>query len=469
MELSAAQLREAVAAAAAAGIELCPGPALPRTGDFRSDPRLDFGKHLHREPAFVLRPADRAQLAACLRLCAALHIPVVTRGTAHSAGGQALSAGGCLLDLTRLCRVGAPRPDPDRPGAHVLDAEGGATWRAILQALRPAGLRPVVLTDNLGTTLGGTLSVGGIGDTSLHHGLQASHVRSLTLCTMAGELRTLTPADQALGYVLAGRGQLGVLVAATLGTLRRPAPLAGRVLRWRSVDRFVEGALRARAAGTCEFFRATLLWPEDGGPCTVQAIAGDFADAGPAPGPEPDAHEAPDGGALAPDEASPLEVSDRYQHVLLSPPADPPHWRLPCVPLEAVLPWPDGAAALEHLCARVVASGLHRAMPLGAALALLPRDPHLALAPQSRAAMSLVLALRPLFPGPAAATACIPLLRSLIPGILDAGGRLYPCGLEPQDPEQRRRQLGPGLDTLRRLKQQFDPQNLLNSSLLQGL
>jgi FAD/FMN-containing dehydrogenase len=76
-----------------------------------------------------------------------------------------------------------------------------------------------VLTDYLALSVGGTLSVGGIGGTSYRHGLQTDHVLELEVVTCDGAVRTCTPDHEAelFNAVLAGLGQHGVITRATLG------------------------------------------------------------------------------------------------------------------------------------------------------------------------------------------------------------------------------------------------------------
>jgi FAD/FMN-containing dehydrogenase len=140
-----------------------------RAGDFRDDPRLDFSRCITRTPGCVLHPTDRVQLAACLRRLDGDAIPFTIRAAAHSAGGQVLIDGGAVIDMRALCRVIA-----DDPTAQTITVEAGSWWLDVVDRLATSGRRPIVLTDNARSSIGGTLAVGGFGDASHRAGLQGT-------------------------------------------------------------------------------------------------------------------------------------------------------------------------------------------------------------------------------------------------------------------------------------------------------
>ena len=409
--------------ARAAGIPLW-SPAEPDRGaDFRSNYCIDFGKYLTRVPGLVLRPADRDQLIACLQHLWHGRLPWKVRGTGHSSGGQVLSDGGVILDVRGLDRV----LHIDR-SAREVTVEGGATWLSLVNQLAPQGLRPPVLTDNLRMTLAGTLSVGGIGDTSLSRGLQAGHVAQITLVTPDGSVHELTPDSDRFGYVLCGRGQLGIIAAVRLPLLERPSTIAARVLRWDSLAQFLHDAEQVRARHLYEFFRSTLHWPRDGQPFYVEAVAGNpcsesawRARALTAP------HGDPADALLRPDRSSPLFFGDRLAHAQADPIAS---WDYLCPNVELVFPLPAGLAALQATCEQVADSSLCASLSDGSALMLLPASPQLPLAPLPPGATCVALALRPRLRQVAEARAQLPLLRRLAAQALRAGARLYLASID---------------------------------------
>jgi hypothetical protein len=140
----------------------------------------DFGHTIHQVPALVAFPADVSAVAS-LALYAHSHgIELVPRGAGHSVYGQAQSYGGIICDLGRLDAV-------TLEDAQTISTEAGARWSTVLDTALAHGLTPPVLTDYLELTVGGTLSVGGIGGASHAYGPVIDHVRELEVVTPAGK------------------------------------------------------------------------------------------------------------------------------------------------------------------------------------------------------------------------------------------------------------------------------------------
>lgn len=179
----------------------------------------DFGGIIHERPAIVVRPACTADVVEALRFARARGLKVAPRGVGHSAGGQGQVDGGLVLDMTALGRVRAV----DAAGG-TLDADAGARWSEVMDALMPLGLTPPVVTDWLHLTLGGTVTAGGVGSQSFRRGIQCDWVLELEVVTGAGEV-IVCSAEQEPGLfdaVRAGLGQFGVITRVKMRV--EPAP-----------------------------------------------------------------------------------------------------------------------------------------------------------------------------------------------------------------------------------------------------
>jgi len=411
-------------------------------GDFRSDPRLDFGRFISRTPGCVLHPTDVSQLAATMRQLGTEGVPFTTRAAAHSGGGQVLIDRGAVIDLRGLHRVVADDAD-----AQTLTIEAGAAWLDAIEHLAPAGRRPTVLTDNARATIGGTLSVGGFGDSSHRHGIQAQQVRALTVVTVDGERHAVKPGDELFDYALCGRGQLAVIADATLTTVTRPSLLRGRMLGWRSLPPFLDAATRIVEQGLFDFFRARVMW-EPGLP--VAALAGDL------------------GAALTPldqikpDDATPLEELDLLS---LAREDQSKRWTFASPSLELLLPLPDGLMTFRRLVDRIVEHRLNVHMPRGTSIMVLRRPVGLPLAPFPASELALLVALRFELP-PYDAQRLVPTLQDIGKEAMDGGARSYLMSLELDTPDFLERQFGAELPALRALKDRHDPRRVLNPWLL---
>src|SRR5262245_31701020 len=180
----------------------------------------DFGRMIHRVPGVVVRPASTEDVAAVIRYARAHSVPVATRGEAHTQSGQATVAGGILIDLTSLDRIHSI----DAAGLRA-DCQAGVKWETLVRQSVPQGLIPPVLTNNLGVTIGGTLSVAGLGVASFRQGAQGDNVEEIEVVTGAGGLVTCSPSKdrEVFDAVRSGLGQFGVITRAAV-RLRKALP-----------------------------------------------------------------------------------------------------------------------------------------------------------------------------------------------------------------------------------------------------
>src|SRR4051794_9813268 len=111
-----------------------------------------------------------------------------------------------------------------------VSASAGATWRALLAALPPRRLPPVV-PGYVDATIGGSLSTGGIGKGSVEAGLAIDHVRELLVVTRDGRRMVCSAEREAWLFeaVLGGHGRFGVIAKATIPLVSRlPRVIAER-------------------------------------------------------------------------------------------------------------------------------------------------------------------------------------------------------------------------------------------------
>ncbi len=179
----------------------------------------DFGRVITRKPQAVVRPATSADVARVLKFAAKHSLGVATRGGGHSQTGQSLSEH-IVLDMTGLERVLSVN---ERDGEAVCQA--GLKWRSLVEHLAPQRWSPLVLTNNLDVTIGGTLSTAGLGVASWRHGTQADNCLALEVVTGAGDVVRCSARENSelFDAVRSGMGQFGVITEATL-KIRRHKP-----------------------------------------------------------------------------------------------------------------------------------------------------------------------------------------------------------------------------------------------------
>ncbi|MFI6095978.1 FAD-binding protein [Lentzea sp. NPDC051213] len=222
----------------------------------------DYGDLVHHRPAAVLRPVDETEI------CAAMGENVVPRGAGHSTGGQAQAPGGVVVDMTVFRTVHEVRAD-----RVIVDA--GARWSDVLRATLPRGLTPPVLTDYLELTVGGTLSVGGLGGASQHHGAQTDNVLALEVVTPSGALVTCTPHhnSQVFDAVRAGRGRHGIITRATLKLVPAPETVTWHRLCYGSVEQLVADQRLLVTAGSFDYLEGQLKFRDGRRVAELEAVS----------------------------------------------------------------------------------------------------------------------------------------------------------------------------------------------------
>ncbi len=200
---------------------------LNRTKKILEEAADDYGHIIHQLPHAVLQARCAEDIRQIILLAQKENRQVAARGQGHSIYGQAQAPNGYVLDLRSLNKI-YPIEGIELEQANVW-VEAGVTWKDLLEETIKHGLMPPVLTDYLSLSVGGTLSVGGIGARSFQYGIQTDNVLELEVVTGKGEVKVCSPqSNQHLfNSCRAGRGQFGVLTKA-----RIPLMVAPNSVRW---------------------------------------------------------------------------------------------------------------------------------------------------------------------------------------------------------------------------------------------
>lgn len=247
----------------------------------------DFGHIVHRRPAAVLRPGSVNDVVVMVRFCRRHRIPVAPRGEGHTTYGQAQTKGGLVIETGPLNHIG-----PVRDGRVTVGA--GARWSSVAKSTLLQGLTPPVFTDYLELSVGGTLSVGGLGGQTHRHGAQTDTVTELQVVTGAGELVRCSATRHAdlFDAVRAGLGQCALIVGATLRLVQAPETVRHFQLPYADLEVFLEDQRRLVAERRFDYVEG-LVFPDDTGAFRVYVL--EAVAYGPPAGPEPDDEELLDG------------------------------------------------------------------------------------------------------------------------------------------------------------------------------
>ncbi|HEV7626228.1 MAG TPA: FAD-binding protein, partial [Streptomyces sp.] len=253
----------------------------------------DFGHIVHRRPAAVLRPGSVDDVVVMTRFCRRHGISVAARGQGHATHGQAQVKGGLVIETGPLKKIGAVKGDSVTVGA-------GARWSEVAKSTLRHGLTPPVFTDYLELSVGGTLSVGGLGGQTHQRGAQVDNVTELEVVTGAGELTRCSAKRNAelFDAVRAGLGQCGIVVSATIRLVRAPKTVRHFQLPYVDLKVFLEDQRRLITERRFDYVEGLVL-PDETGVFRVHVLEAvaygppspSGFDLGGAPSPEPDDEE----------------------------------------------------------------------------------------------------------------------------------------------------------------------------------
>lgn len=118
----------------------------------------DFALTIKSHPIAVLQPTSLEDVSAAVHMANELDIPMAARGSqvSHSAGGQAQANNGLLIDMSCLSYV-------EFVGDNQVKLGPGTMWDEVMRQTLQKGFMPPVINDYQYLSVGGTLSMGGIG------------------------------------------------------------------------------------------------------------------------------------------------------------------------------------------------------------------------------------------------------------------------------------------------------------------
>lgn len=196
--------------------------------------------------------------------------PMTLRGAGHSCYGQTVADGELLVTYA-----------PDGAAMQVRDVGGGLfevpagmSWYGLERYLNGRGRAVSVLPNYLHMSVGGTLSVGGIGVGSVRHGMQVDQVERIQLIDGTGVSRWCSRIDhpELFRFALGGLGMVGLIERVVLRTV--PYQLVSHLhhTHQATLTEFIEHTERIAQRDDVDLFSASLR--PDGFSTTTGWVAG---------------------------------------------------------------------------------------------------------------------------------------------------------------------------------------------------
>ena len=199
----------------------------------------DFGHIIHRRPVAVLKPESVQDVVKMVRFANRYSIKVAMRGQAHSSYGQAQVEAGVVIDSSTLDTI-------HEIGRDYADVDAGVKWRTLLEKTLERGLTPPVLTDYIELSVGGTLSVGGIGGASHQYGVLLDTALELLVVTGEGDLEWCSARKNRKLFhaVLGGLGQFGIILRARVRLIKAETHARVFLLFYDDINLFTSDQLK---------------------------------------------------------------------------------------------------------------------------------------------------------------------------------------------------------------------------------
>jgi FAD/FMN-containing dehydrogenase len=178
--------------------------------------RYNFGVLFQGTPRYVIKAGSTKDISEVLQFANECNIPVAVRGGGFSLNHSAVTNDGILLIVRN--ENAEIRIVEDQ----LVEVGAGTLWKDLEVALNKIGLSTPVLTSQLNTTVGGTLATGGYGLASIKHGSQLDQVERVEIVLPNGQIVWCSPGTNPdlFKFALATQGKIGIITRVVLKTVR---------------------------------------------------------------------------------------------------------------------------------------------------------------------------------------------------------------------------------------------------------
>ncbi len=206
------------------------------------DDGYDDARHIHngainKKPAVIARCRNSADIAHAVKFAVSEGLEISVRGGGHNVAGRAVTNGGVMIDLSLMNAVSVD------PAKRTATAQGGATWATFNSETAKYGLATtggaISSTGVAGLTLGG-----GLGWLMAKHGMTVDNLLSAEIVTADGRTLTCNATEHPDLFwgIRGGGGNFGVAASLTFqlhpvamvigGLVAHPLDSAPQVLRF---------------------------------------------------------------------------------------------------------------------------------------------------------------------------------------------------------------------------------------------
>ncbi len=417
----------------------------------------DYGHIVHRTPWAVLVPGSVQDIVKMVRFARAHGLKVAAGrgiGESHSTQGQAQVEAGIFIDMSALSTIHALQP-----GSAWVDA--GVRWEQLLAATVPLGKSPPTLTDFIELSIGGTLSVGGIGGQAFRWGLQVDNVLELDVVTGLGELVRCSPWQNRFLFdaVRGGLGQFGIIVRARVRLVDVPGRVRMYTARYDNLETLMRDQRQLIEDGRFDYVEGSPAQANGVWSYTLE-VAKYFA-----PGFEPNdalllAGLSFQPGTVQTTDSSYFDFANRLAPVVAFLKSIGV-WGFPHPWLNIFVPGDKAEAFVREVLAGTPEADMGQGPILLYPFFSERVDAPFVRTPQTRKVFILSLLRTAVPPTPETSAALVAKNRAIFERLTAIGGKRYPIDSVPMSQADWRAHFGFSWDEFAYAKQRFDPDNVL--------
>ena len=225
-------------------------------------------------PLAVVRPGSTDEVAAIVRICDELHVPLTARGAGTGLSGACIpSADGIVVALERMNEI--VEIDTDN---YVAVVQPGVSLEQLDDALAPMGLVYPVCPGENSASLGGNVATNAGGMRAVKYGVTRHHVLGLEAVLANGDvIRTggkfvkATTGYDLTQLIIGSEGTLAIVTEAVLKIYPRPQHSATILVPFASVDEIASAVPNIVRSGVNP---VVLEYVDGGGLATLAANVG---------------------------------------------------------------------------------------------------------------------------------------------------------------------------------------------------
>ncbi|MBW2674941.1 MAG: FAD-binding oxidoreductase [Deltaproteobacteria bacterium] len=190
-------------------------------------------------PDAVVQPRRTEEVAEIIKYARKAGIPVTPRGAATTGlGGAVATRGGIILDLTRMNKIEVDRK-------HGLATVGaGVRWGTLIEELEREGLTVRSYTSSApSATVGGWISMGGLGIGTLKYGHVGEQIIEMEVVTPKGEVVHVSKQGREgyrMEWFFGSEGTLGVITEVKIQVFPKPQVISPHAVCFKDLDGMFE-------------------------------------------------------------------------------------------------------------------------------------------------------------------------------------------------------------------------------------